>query len=388
VLRPAWVQVDIEALEHNLALLRARVHPAGVLAVVKADAYGHGARIVGRSLEAAGVDWLGVALVEEGIELRRGGVRTPILILGVNRPGQRALFETYQLTPTISSLDHLSHWLQWTEAGGPGISVHLKMDVGMHRLGLAPDELPRALQAIRENSRLELGGLLSHLAEADDLESARTLEQERRFATLVDHLSDSERETVHLHLANSAAALHHPATRHTFVRSGLALFGLDPAGRESGLRAVMSVTSRIVQERVVPAGARPGYGATWTAPRESRLGVVPIGYADGYSWRLSNRAEMLIEGRRVPVVGAVSMDMTLVDLTDVTAGLGDRIVLLGSDGQEEITAFELARRADTIPYEILCHLGLRMPRRYRRGAVEVATDSQLEVSESRASPTE
>ena len=241
----------------------------------------------------------------------------------------------------------------------------------MHRLGLDPAELSGALELIRSHEFLDLGGFLSHLAEADDLDSLRTAEQEERFETLVaDQLTEEERSRLTLHLANTAGALHHPGTRHSLVRTGLGLFGLDPAGRESELRPVLSVVAEIVQVREVSAGARPGYGGIWTAARDSRLGVVPVGYADGFGRRFSNRAEMLVNGRRVPVVGAVSMDMSLLDLTEVDAGPGDEAVLLGRQGEEEITAFELAEWSGTIPYEVLCLLGLRLPRRYVRDGVE------------------
>lgn len=376
-LRPAWAVVDLDALEQNLAYLRRQVEPAGLLAVIKADAYGHGAPIVARTLESAGVDWLGVALAEEGVELRREGVTTPILVVGTSQPGQLALYQRYDLTPTISSRDQLALWSGWSEPGSRAQAVHVKVDVGMNRLGISPEDLPAALSEIRAHPGLQLTGLLSHLAEADNLESPRTAEQEKCFAEILDHLEGNEWGSVQIHLANSAAALHHPETRHTFVRTGMTLFGIDPAGKATGLQPVMSVHSKIVQVREVAAGARPGYGGTWTAPRKSRLGVVPVGYADGYSWRLSNRAEVLVDGRRVPVVGAVSMDMTLIDLTDTAAGLGDEVVLLGRQGEQEIGAVEVAACAGTIAYEVLCLLGLRLPRRYRQGGRDVAFDSRF-----------
>ncbi|MEE9561752.1 MAG: alanine racemase, partial [Thermoanaerobaculia bacterium] len=180
-LRPAWAVVDLDALDHNLAYLRRQVEPAGVLAVIKADAYGHGAPIVARTLESAGVDWLGVALAEEGVELRREGVTTPILVLGTSQPGQLALYQRYELTPTISSRDQLAMWTAWSGLGSTPRAVHLKVDVGMNRLGISPEDFPRTLSEIRGHPGLELAGLLSHLAEADDLNSPRTAEQEQSF---------------------------------------------------------------------------------------------------------------------------------------------------------------------------------------------------------------
>ncbi len=367
-LRPAWADVDLDALVANLRHVRQRVAPARVLAVIKAGAYGHGAVPVARALEGEGVDWLGVALVEEGADLRRGGVEAPVLVLGVAQPEQLPLFRRYRLTPTVSSLEQLEMWLAWSSGGGGARQpIHLKIDTGMTRLGLDVGEAAAALARLRRSAGLELAGLLSHLADADLLESEHNLRQVGRFDQLRALLLPAERERVLCHLANSAGALHHPPSRHDLVRLGLALYGLDPALRESGLRPVMSVRARIVVLREVASGVALSYGGRRVTERPSRIAVVPVGYADGYSWRLSDRAEALLHGRRVPVAGSVSMDMTLLDVTDSEARLGDEVTLLGRQGEEEITAAELARIAGTLPYEILCLLGLRLPRRYWRG---------------------
>jgi alanine racemase len=380
-LRPAWVDVDLEALEHNLALLRRLVGSARTMAVVKADAYGHGAVGVSRALAAAGVEWLGVALLEEGAEIRRAGVDVPILVLGTARPSKIALYRRYRLTPTVSSLAELELWRDWTAGRSGEQWLHLKVNTGMSRLGVAMEEVPRALEILRANPRLRLAGLLSHFAEADDLESPRNPLQEERFTQVLALLTAEERETALIHMANSAAALHRPGSRYDLVRIGLALYGLDPAAkgddmedREPGiwvlppdLRPVMSVRARIVQIRDVPAGTPVSYGGRTVTRRRSRIAVVPVGYADGYAWRLTGKAEVLVRGRRVPLAGSVTMDMTLLDVTDTGAELGDEVVLLGRQGNEEVTALELARHAGTISWEILCHLGLRLPRRYVRG---------------------
>lgn len=367
VLRPAWADVDLDALVHNLECMRARVAPARVLAVVKANAYGHGAPAVGLALERAGVDWLGVALLEEGAQLRRAGVRTPALVLGTAQPPQLPLFRRYDLVPTISSLDQLALWASWVKESGLEQSFHLKVDTGMSRLGLALEELPGALEVVRREPRLQLVGVLSHLADADNLASPLNAEQRQRYAAALHLLTSAERSRAWLHLANSAGALHHPESRFSLVRLGLSLYGLDPAGREAGLRPVMSVRARIVQVRQVPAGTTLGYGGRRAVERPSRIAVVPVGYADGYSWRLTDKAEVLVRGKRVPVAGAVSMDMTLLDVTGSAAQLGDEVVLMGRQGAEEVTASELALLAGTVPYELLCLLGLRLTRRYWRG---------------------
>ncbi|HLE84081.1 MAG TPA: alanine racemase, partial [Thermoanaerobaculia bacterium] len=275
--------------------------------------------------------------------------------------------------------------------GGFVQPIHLKVDTGMTRLGIAEDELPRALEMVRASRHLELAGLLSHLADADLLDSPRNLDQERRFARAADALTAEERARALLHLANSAGALHRPASRHGLVRLGLALFGHDPAhdpaSRFDGLEPVMSVKTRTVLVRDIPAGTRVSYGGRWTAARPSRIGVLPVGYADGYAWRLTNRAPALVRGRRLPLVGAVSMDMVFVDLTDLAepgaaagpaAWVGEEVVLLGRQGDERIAVTELAELAGTIPYELLCLLGLRLARRYVGGPAGGEVRSRFE----------
>ncbi|MFL6263722.1 MAG: alanine racemase [Thermoanaerobaculia bacterium] len=381
-LRPAWVDVDLGALEHNLGKIRQRLggSEAKVMAVVKADAYGHGAVGVSRALEAAGVDWLGVALLEEGAEIRRAGVEVPILVLGTARPEKIALYARYGLTPALSSLAELNRWNEWTAGQREPQPVHLKVDTGMSRLGVAMDEVPRALEILRGSRGLRLTGLLSHFGDADDLESPRNPAQAERFTSVLGLLTPEERQGLLVHMANSAAALHRPESRYALVRVGIAMYGLDPVERpdhplpaleRTDLMPVMSVRARIVQLREVPAGTALSYGGRTVTRRRSRVAVVPVGYADGYAWRLTGKAEALVRGRRVPVAGSVTMDMTLLDVTEAGAGLGDEVALLGRQGDEEITAGELAAHAGTISWEILCHLGLRLPRRYvREGRVE------------------
>lgn len=372
-LRPAWVDVDLSALEHNLAAVRGRLSgsEARCMAVVKADAYGHGAVGVSRVMEAAGVDWLGVALLEEGAEIRRAGVEAPILVLGTARPAKIALYRHYRLTPTISSLAELALWRDWTASQHNPTQIHLKVDTGMGRLGVAMDEVPRALEMIRTHPRLSLAGLLSHFGDADVPGSPRNPAQEERFAEVLAQLTEEERGSVLIHMANSAAALHRPASRFGLVRLGIAVYGIDPVDTVPDLKPVMSVRARIVHLKEVPAGTALSYGGRTVTQRRSRIAVVPVGYADGYSWRLTGKAEALVREQRVPLAGSVTMDMTLLDVTGAGAELGDEVVLLGQQGREEVTALELAGHAGTISWEILCHLGLRLPRRYvREGRVE------------------
>jgi alanine racemase len=237
----------------------------------------------------------------------------------------------------------------------------------MARLGVAMQEVGEALDLLRRTPSLALAGFLSHFAEADDPASPRNPLQEQRFAEVLALLTPAERDSALLHTANSAAALHRPQSRLDLVRVGIALYGIDPLGRDRGLTPVMSVSARVVQVREVPAGTPLSYGGRTVTRRPSRIAVVPVGYADGYTWQLTGRAEALVRGRRVPVAGSVTMDMTLLDVTDVGAELGEEATLLGRQGEEEITAGELAARSGTIVWEVLCSLGQRLPRRFHRG---------------------
>ncbi|HEX2252484.1 MAG TPA: alanine racemase [Thermoanaerobaculia bacterium] len=397
VLRPAWLRVDLDALERNVRRLAAAVAPARVAVVVKADAYGHGAVEVGRVFEAEGAELAAVALLEEGVELRRSGLRMPILVLGTLEPGQLPVCRRHVLTPALSSLEQLALWRDFT-AGSLGAPqpVHLKVDTGMSRLGVAPEEVPRALEMLRAAPELQLAGLMSHFGDADLPESPRNDEQTAAFDAVLPLLTEAERGTVTVHFANSAAGLHRPPSRFDMVRFGLALYGLDPlAGHPGpgapepvdGLEPVASVAARISQVRSVPAGRAAGYGSRWVAERPSRLAVVPVGYADGYPWSLTHRGEALLRGRRVAMAGAVSMDLTIFDVTDLEAAAPGRgavpvaaeeeVVLLGRQEGEEITALELAERAGTIPWEILTRLGERLPRCYLRGGRVVAVASRF-----------
>lgn len=376
VLRPAWLTVDLDALRANLALLSQRVGPIGRMAVVKADAYGHGAVEVARALAAAGIEWLAVAMLEEGGELRRAGVDTPILVFGALRPAQLPLVRKYGLTPSVVSLEQLAMWREAAPSLGP-IDIHLKVDTGMTRLGIGVDEFGTALEMLRREPRLRLAGLMSHFADADDLASPRNAEQEERFSALVGGLDPVWRDGLVTHLANSAAALHRPATAQRMVRLGLSLYGADPARREPALSPVLSLGAEIVLVREVPPRTRVGYGGRWSAVQTGQVAVVPVGYADGYPWRLGTGCEALVGGRRVPLAGAVSMDMLALDVTGTGAEVGDEVVLLGRQGGELISIHELADRAGTIPYEVFCLLGTRLPRRYVSGGTCVAVRSRL-----------
>ena len=367
-LRRAWVEIDVGALERNFDRLAREVAPARILPVVKADAYGHGEAIVARAVEPLGPAGFGVALVEEGIDLRGAGVRAPVLVLSPTPPGAEPALLEFDLTPVVSAPDQLERIEAHAAAAGRRLGVHLKIDTGMTRLGLPLAEAGDWLARVRRSPSLELTGLMSHLAEAESPDAPANRSQLEAFRRVVAGLGEGERARVAVHLANSAGALRSPAARYDLVRIGLALYGAGVEARELGLEPAMSVRAELAQVREVPAGTRAGYGGRWTASRASRVGVVPLGYADGYPWRAEGRAEALVRGRRVPLAGAVSMDLILLDLTDVGGEVGEVVTLLGSDGPERVGARELADRSGTLAYEVLCHFGLRLPRRAVRSA--------------------
>lgn len=373
-LRAAWAAIDLDALGSNLRHLEAAARAKGyegLRAVLKADAYGHGAVAVARHLAGLGVERFAVALVEEGIALRRAGCESDLLVMGPCRPEQRDAVREHRLVPTISSASQLESWCAVSGADEP-IRVHVKVNTGMNRLGVPPRELPSVLEAIRGADSLTLGGLMSHLADASDPESSQNGLQGRRFEELLEALTPAERASIELHLANSAGLLHQPRHGATVARPGLALLGYDPAGRDHDLSPVMAVIAQLGQIHHLSPGDRVGYGGRWRAAEACRIAIVPVGYADGYAWRLGDRSEALVGGRRVPVVGAVSMDMLAVELGSSAAVEGDEIVLLGRQGEEAIDAVELAERAATVSYEICCGFGLRLPKLYLVGGEVVS----------------
>jgi alanine racemase len=364
----ARIEIDLDALERNFRRLARHVAPAGVLPVVKADAYGHGAVEVAHALEPLGAAGFAVARVEEGAALRESGVRARILVCSPVHPGWLGELARHDLTPVVSALEQLDALEEFALASGWRPAIHLKLDTGMHRLGMPESQVEAAFARLRGSRLVRWEGLMSHLADAELAESATNERQQRAFEAALARLLPGERERLSVHLANSAGAVRLPGSRFDLVRPGLALYGECPwpAGAELGLEPVLALRGRIVQVQEVAAGEKVGYGGRWQAARASRIAVVGIGYADGYPWRAGNRAEALVDGRRVPVVGAVSMDLMALDVTGVAAATGDEVTLIGRQGGATIPVGELAERAGTISYEVLCHLRLRLPRAWLR----------------------
>ncbi len=368
--RPTWAEIDLDALVGNLAVVRSRTGPRPILAVVKADAYGHGAARIARTFEEEGIAWLGVALPEEGVELREAGVGRPIFVLGGFAPPQADLLLAHQLTPAIYRPDQVEALARAASNRGIRAAAHIKIDSGMGRLGVPAADLSAFLAALQPwAERIEIEGVFSHLSVADDPRDPYTTRQISVFHDAVETIRQAGMNPSLIHLANSAAVIDHPPAWLTLVRPGLILYGYPPSDRMSAvsIHPVLSLRSRIIYVKEVPKGTSIGYGRTFIAERDCRIATLAIGYDDGLPRLLSNRGHILLGGRRAPIVGRISMDLTTVDISHLDGvALGDEAILLGSAGEEHLGADLLATWAGTIPWEILCGIGSRVPRLYRR----------------------
>jgi alanine racemase len=360
--------VDLGAIRANVTELRRRVAPAAVLAVVKADAYGHGAVPVARAALEAGAERLGVAIVEEGVTLRAAGIEAPILLLSEPPADVAAAVVEHGLTATVYTAAGIDALGAAAAAADTVVPVHLKVDTGMHRVGCAPDDAVPLARRIAEHPHLDLEGVFTHLAVADEPDNPYTAEQLATFDDVLAALDAAGLRPRIVHAANSAGALVVPGARFDLVRVGITIYGIPPAGALApidGLVPALRLTSAVTYVKRVPAGARLSYGLRYAPRVETTIVTVPIGYADGVPRRLGHvGGEVLIGGRRCPIAGTITMDQLLVDVGDAAVAVGDEVVLLGRQGDEEITATEWADRLDTIAYEIVCGIGPRVPREY------------------------
>ena len=364
----SWAEVDLAAIRANVRFLVDQCAPAAVCAVVKADGYGHGAIATAGAALDAGATWLAVALVEEGVALRAAGIDAPILVLSEPpAPALEALVAA-GLTPTVYTAAGVTAVAAAVPAGHSPVAVHLKVDTGMHRLGADPAAALTLAQAVDRIPCLTLGGLWTHLAVADDAaQEAFTTGQLQRFDAVRTAVVAAGIDPGLVHAANSAASLGNPAARYDLVRCGLAVYGYAPSPTLPGagtLRPALSLKSRVAYSRLLGAGERISYGLRYVLPADAVVATVPLGYADGVPRRLSAEGgEVLIEGRRLPIAGTVTMDQLMVDCgPEATVAAGAEVVLLGSQGAERITADDWAARLGTIAYEVLCGIGPRVPR--------------------------
>jgi alanine racemase len=361
--------VDLAALRHNCLQLRRRLSPeAKLLAVVKADAYGHGLVPAARTLATAGAEYLGVASLEEGLSLREAGLELPILLLmGIVPPESRAA-----VAAGLEVVLYRKDVAQALEEAGGSLGkkarVHLKVDTGMGRLGLNPPEVLPFLEGVKNFSHLEVLGLISHLATADEADKTYTRKQLQEFLTLLSTARGQGWELPLSHIANSAALVEVPEAHFGMVRPGISLYGSPPApGRSWGvdLKPVMSFATQVLQLKRLPPGSSISYGRTYITTDWCNLAVLPVGYCNGYPRLLSNRGEVLLKGHRAPIRGRVCMNLTMVEVSDIPeVAEGESVTLLGADGGERLTADDLAAWAETISYDIYCTLGSANPRRF------------------------
>lgn len=363
-LRPTSAVIDLNAIVHNLGVIRERRPRDKICAVIKADAYGHGLVPVGRTLERAGAEWLAVSLIEEGIRLRDAGIKSPILVLGAALESGYSQVIDYRLTPAIFTAHQLHRLAE--AARGRSTAYHLKIDTGMSRLGCQLGELEAFLSAAKNETALRCEAAMTHFANADDDDREANRRQVERFQRALSKIRAAGFDPAIVHSMNSAATETCDDPSVTMVRPGLSLYGVNPREpHDARLLPALAWKSSVIHLKTIPAGTPVSYGGHWVSTRPSQIATLPVGYADGYPRSLGGRSNVLIRGQRAPVVGSVCMDLTMIDVTDVPgAELGDAVVLLGSQGGAHIGAHELASLANTIPYEILTGVQARVPRSY------------------------
>lgn len=372
--RPTVCEINLQALKDNFRLIRKQIgKKRDFLAVVKADAYGHGAVEISKTLEELGVDMLGVAILEEALQLRKEGINTPILILGGILEGQEKAILSHELTPVIFSIATAKRINEEASKKGIKIKVHIKIDTGMGRIGLQPQEVKHFFTALKKMEAIEVEGLLTHFASADFLSgSPQEIFSKKQIETFKATINDIEEMGFNLpikHAANSAAIFNLSDGCFNMVRPGIMLYGCYPGQSFKemvSLKGVMSLKTEIIDLKEVEKGFTVSYGGTYIAPDKRKIAVLPIGYADGYKRELSGKGEVTIKGERVPVIGRICMDMTMIDVTNINnVQVGDTVYLFGGEGDNPITVDEIADKAGTIAYEILCGISQRVPKFYK-----------------------
>lgn len=375
---PIWAEIDLAAIGHNVTALKHLIGPGvRLLVAVKANAYGHGAEQVARMALQSGASDLGVARIEEGLALREAGIEAPILIFGYTHADFTPQLLANDLVPTVHSLENAQGLAAAAKAQGRELPVHIKVDTGMGRLGIRcaigeAEEINRVAEAVERIVRLEglrMQGLYTHFATADHADKAYAQRQFSIYASLLDRLTASDLDVGLRHAANSGAIMEMPETHLDMVRAGISLYGLYPSGEVDhtriDLKPALSLKARIIHLKRVPADTCISYGCTYRTTSSATIATVPAGYADGYSRALSNRGVMLVGERRVPIVGRVCMDLTMIDVSDLPdVAVGDQVVLVGRQGGAEISADEVAGELGTINYEVVSALTSRVPRVY------------------------
>ena len=365
--RSTWAGINLANLAHNFRQVKRMVSPATkILVTVKADAYGHGLVQVSKKLASCGVDYLGVASIDEGITLRQAGIRLPILVLGVVLKRDIAPLFTWRLTPTVGDEDLAVALNRKAKALGKTVSVHIKVDTGMGRIGVLHYDALELVKKIHKLPYINIEGIFTHFAFAD-MNRAFTLYQTKLFAQLLECIKAEGIDIPLAHSANSMGTVNYKNSHFNMVRPGLVIYGIYPAKNlKLNLKPVLSLKSRVVFVKQLPAGHGVSYGHEYITSKNTCIATIPIGYGDGYPRDLSNKAPLLIKGRRFKVCGRVCMDQIMVDVGRLRLKVGEEVVLIGSQGKNRITAEEIAELSNTIPYEIVCGLGSRIPRVYTK----------------------
>ncbi len=368
--RPSKATVNLSAIAHNLGEIRRKVGTTvNILAVVKANAYGHGDVPISGFIEKRLVDYFGVAIVEEGKALRTSGISKPILVFTLPVPNQIDPFFDYDLEPTICSVEEAIMLDRACQRRKKTIDVHLKIDTGMNRIGVKPGALVSFLTGVARLRHLRFKSAYSHFATAEDKDKSFALQQFELFQQCLSTLRVHGIEPELTHCSNSAAILDIPETYCSMVRPGLAMYGYYPSrngNRSLSLQPAMAVETNVALVKTIDTAESVSYGRRFVAPRRTKIATLPVGYGDGYSRLLSGKSDVLIHGRRFPVVGTICMDMMMVNVGEEDVSVGDRVVLVGRDGGQEITCWDLAERIGTIPYEIMCGFSARIPRTYTK----------------------
>lgn len=376
--RPVWAEISLKAILKNLKVIRRHIGPKPkILAVVKSNAYGLGAVPIAKALQKAGVEWFGVTCGNEGVELREAGIRRRILILTGFWPGEEKRLVQHGLTPTVTRVDDLRYLDRAAKAAKKSARVpfHVKINSGMNRLGISPGEIEAFARALADCKHIRLEGTFTHFASAEDFSARQTDDQEKLFADCLARMRELGISPGIVHMANSGAICARPSTYQDMVRPGAILYGyyqsFDPPQKGQEVRdrlpiePSLSLRARIITLRELPAGEGVGYSARFVTSRPSRIAVINAGYADGISRQRTNRGCALVRGQRVPLVGAISMDLTTLDVTDVPGvELGDIVTIYGIDGKDAMVVSEIAREIGTVTSDLLCALGRRVPRYY------------------------
>lgn len=377
--RNTWVEVDLDAIAHNVQAFRAHLpQRTQIMAVVKADGYGHGSIPVAKEALAAGASYLGVALLDEGIELREAGISAPILVLGYTAPEFVAEAISQNITLTVFHPEVIHAIQREASRLEKQVKVHLKLDTGMGRIGVrTKEELDGLMQVVKESPHVEVEGVFTHFACADEEDPSYTESQHHTFSRAIETYSFPL-----VHCSNSAGGILYPNWGYNMMRLGISLYGQYPSSYTKGkgidLKEAFSLKSKISHLKEVPAGTSISYGATYTTPEKAIIASVPIGYADGFSRSLSNKGNALVKGSRVPIVGRVCMDQLMLDVSTVAdPRIGDEVVLMGQQRQERIPVDEVADLLQTINYEVTCMISKRVPRVYRKGGNTVMTKNFL-----------